>query len=258
MNSTVSPSSTAFFGMSAIKQHYVNRAHFHRNADEIAQGMYVGTQEDGRPGYCAVGCLVHDGDHSLFEKEMGVSRVIARLADCIFEGLPEPDFKAFPVQFIEAIPVGADLSLVAAHFMVWLLADADNGVIRFANEQGKAAIEKVAALYERRIASDEPTEQEWESAARAAARAAYAAADAAARAAYAAADAAARAADAAARAAYAAADAARAAYAAADAAAYAADAAARAAYAAARAAYQQMRDKFLELLASAPVLEMSH
>ena len=124
----------------------------------------------------------------------------------------------FPLQFLEAIPVGADLSGVIPKFLPWLLVDPDCGVINYADEQGKSSVQQVADLYSRRIAGDEPSEAEWEAAAYAAyaADAAYAAT---------------RASDAAIRAAYAA---------------YAADAAIRAA----------QRDKLLSLLAEAPIGEV--
>ncbi len=225
----------AFHGMKAVQELYVGRAKMHRAADEIMKGVYVGTQADGRPGYCNVGCLIHSNDHSAFERDMGVPLAIAYLSDRIFEGLPDPDFKDFPTQFINAIPLGADLSRVIARFSIWLLSDPEQGVMRFADERGKAAIEGVVALYERVVAGDLPTGEAWESVAKAASTAADAAE--------------ARAAD----------DTAYAASVAVDSAAAAVDAAADAvAYAAADVdtAYRNMRDKLLKLLAAAPIVEV--
>ena len=249
----------AFHGNQAIKDLYVARVKAHALADEIVQGQYWG---HGRG--CAVGCTIHGSQHSRYEDEIGVDRRLAYLQDRIFEGLPLAEAKEFPLAFLNAIPVGADLSLVLPRFIVWMLSDPARGTMRLCSEQGKEATRVVVALYQRLIDGGEVSDKEWRNARKLAADAAYAyaAADAAAAAAayaYAAADAAAYA--------YAAADAAYA-YAAADAAAadayaaaaaYAYAAAAADAYAAAAAAaadarqkhFGVMRDKLLELLAAA-------
>ena len=165
--------------------------------------------------------------------ELGIPRLLARLEDGIFEGLPFEVAKEWPEKFLEAINVGADLSDVWPKFAVWLLTDKDHGVIKFSkNDMQRNAIQTISDLYKR---YKEVTKKEWQYAAAAAAayaNAAYVAADAAADAAYA---------DAATYAAYAAAYAA-------DAAAYAADAyAATAAYAKQKARIIQS-EKLLQLL----------
>ncbi len=252
----------AYHNDPAIKEKYINRVRAHRLADELVHGIYW---QDGTG--CAVGCCVETNDdpHEHYEEELGIPRVLAFLEDAFFENMPKGKAQEWPEAFLSSIAVGADLSQVIDHFMIWLLIDEQDGVIRFIDEQDgvirfidedKAVVQHVASLYQRRLADDPPTEEEW-AAARAAARdaaraAAWAAAWAAARdAARAAAWAAAR--DAARAAAW---DAARdAARAAARAAAW--DAARDAARAAARAAafekhYDRMADKLLELLAQAP------
>jgi hypothetical protein len=216
----------AFHGKQEIKDEYVARVKAHAEADEIIKGKYW---ENGKG--CAVGCTIHGSNHSLYETELGIPRIIARLEDGIFEALPNDLAMTWPIRFLEAITPGSDLSMVWPRFAIWLLADPKDGVIRFATDKTKLKIEKVAHLYLQWIRGDKPKKSEW----RAYADAAAYAADAAAYAADAAADAAAYAADAAAYAAYAYAYAADAAAYAAAAAAYAADA--YAAYAAAAAAY---------------------
>jgi hypothetical protein len=251
----------AFHNDPAIKQKYIDRVKHHRQMDDIIKGQY-GNKPNGRSGWrgCAVGCTIHGNAHDKYETELGIPISIARLEDGIFEGLPEADFKEFPLAFLEAIPVGADLSMVTSQFLLWLLIDPQDGVIKF-TEAGSAqyvSIENVGNLFKRRLGGNEPTEQEWHTAYAAADAyaghdAAYAAAYAA-YAAYTAADAAYTAADAAYTAA--AADAYAAAYtadaAAAAAAAYTADAAAGHDAGHAR---QKQRDKLQQLLANAPLTE---
>jgi hypothetical protein len=251
----------AFQNDPAVKAMYISRIKAHAAFDEIVQGTYweEGPFRDqiqhGRG--CAVGCTIHSSEHSRYETELGIPRQLAYLQDRIFEGLALADAKDFPLAFLTAIPVGADLSLVMPRFMVWLLSDPEHGTMRLCSESGKEATEAVVALYQRLIEGDLVVDQEWRAVSKLAATAADAAYAAYATAAYATAYAADAAYAAYATAAYATADAAYAAAYAATAA--AADAAAdAAAYAAADAAarqthYRRMRDKLLDLLRDAPV-----
>jgi hypothetical protein len=155
--------------------------------------------------------------------------VLARLEDGIFENLPQVLALTWPQRFLEAPAVGADLSGVGDKFLLWLLVDPEDGVIRFAKKDvTRKAIQDVADLYAKKIAGGSVTLEEWKKVRDAAE--AYAAAEAAAAAA---------------------ADAAAAAYAAA-AEAYAAAAAAAAAARARKKARVRQSEKLLELMAAAP------
>ena len=173
----------------------------HRKADRLVRGRYW---EDGKG--CAVGCTletirqieglkrIDHEDHALYERYMGVPRFLARIEDGLFERLPTEHAMAWPARFAAAIRPGADLALVHSRFLHWLLVDPAEGVARFARtDRTRTAIERVGALYARRLAGDEPSTKAWADAAAAAyaadAAAAIANADAAA---YAAAAAAAR------------------------------------------------------------------
>ncbi|HZQ08652.1 MAG TPA: hypothetical protein VFD70_18870, partial [Anaerolineae bacterium] len=177
----------AYHGDPEVKEKYLARVRAHRAADQIIHGAYW----QGGKG-CAVGCTIHGDDHSAYERELGIPRIIAKLEDRIFEGMSNSASLMFPERFLDAIPVGADLSMVWYKFAHWLLVDPEHGVICFANEKTRPAIEKVALLYQRKIEGHYIFEEEWKDAHRHAADAAdaaYAAADAAYAAAYAAADA---------------------------------------------------------------------
>jgi len=130
----------SFHGKQEIKDKYVARVKAHSMADEIVQGKYW---ENGKG--CAVGCTVHSDNHSAYVDELGIPRIIARLEDRIFEGLTNEGAKTFPLEFLEAIPVGVDLEPVWRNFLVWLLVDAKEGVILYAkNQETKDVIKKVA------------------------------------------------------------------------------------------------------------------
>jgi hypothetical protein len=208
----------AYHGKQEIKDQYLARVKAHRAADELIKGTYW---ENGKG--CAVGCTVHSNQHASYETELGIPRLLARLEDGIFERLPNDLAMTWPERFLDAIPVGKDLSLVWPKFAHWMLLDSEYGVIRFAKtEKTRTVIQKVGELYKQSSEGIEIEKDIWFAAS--ASASASASADAAAYAA----SAASAAADADAAAAYAA-------YAAADAAAYAASAAADAASAAAAA-----------------------
>jgi hypothetical protein len=90
----------------------------HAKADQLIKGQYW---QDGKG--CAVGCTVHCGDHSLYEPKFGIPQMLARLEDCIFEGLPNVKAKAWPIRFMDAIVPGTELVLVGWKFMHWILTD---------------------------------------------------------------------------------------------------------------------------------------
>ena len=97
----------AFHGDVAVKEKYLARLKAHHEADEIIQGT---GWEKGHG--CAVGCTLNKYDHLAYEHELGLPQWLARLEDHIFEGLPEVEAQRFAVDFLEAIPVGANVGKV--------------------------------------------------------------------------------------------------------------------------------------------------
>ena len=135
----------AFHGNSNTKANYVERVKAHAIADEIVHGTYW---RNGKG--CAIGCTIHGSDHSCYETELGIPRILARLEDRIFEGMRNGDSKEFPLRFLSAIEPGADLSLIWYQFAHWLLVDKTDGVLRFAKtDRTKEAIIGVASLFNR-------------------------------------------------------------------------------------------------------------
>jgi hypothetical protein len=156
----------SFHGKESIKDFYLNRLIAHSEADEIIQGTYW---QDGRG--CGAGCTVHSRSHESYESELGIPRILARLEDRIFEGLPNEKAKEFPIQFLDAIPVGVDLEPVWRKFMIWLLIDENEGVIRHAKTaKTKKVIKDVAKAFSDKTVSRE----KWATVRRAAYAAAYA------------------------------------------------------------------------------------
>ena len=192
----------------------------HTAADEIIQGKYW---ENGKG--CFIGCIAHGSSPTVVEQMTGFPIMLTKIAESIFEGLPNDVAKGFPKRVIEAANVGADLSLVSWKFLHWLI---DDVLTEFADNKTRAACSPALDIVAAKSRGEEISSDAADAAADAAA--AYAA----------------RAAAYAARAA---------AYAARAAAAYAARAAAYAAAYAARAADAAARirqaDKLVELLGAA-------
>jgi len=157
-----------------LKTEVVARMKAHRADDSIIQGLYQQIDPDLASGYrgCLIGCTLpkrpadHDsGWHREVEALYGIPDSIGHLLDRIFENLPTEDGQhaLFAVASIEAIPVGADLSLVASRLMLDILAEPAYGVLdrAVAGSTRQATIERVIGLYRRRLAGDEPSRQEW-------------------------------------------------------------------------------------------------
>ena len=160
----------SFHGKQEIKDFYLARIKAHALADEIVKGQYW---ENGKG--CAVGCTIHSNEHANYEKEIGILRILARLEDKIFENLPNDLARTWPEKFIDAIPVGKDLSNIWPRFAIFILTDKTQCASR------RPQCEIIANKYQQKL---EGMSIAWEAAADAAASAA--AADAAAGSSYAA------------------------------------------------------------------------
>ena len=161
----------AFHGKPEIKQFYMDRVRKHREADELIQG--TGWH---RGKGCAVGCTLEEYNHNKYSVRLGVPVELARLQDSLFERLPKEDALAFPEQFLGAIPVGADLSMVWPRFALWAFEDQEHGVLYFgvgpAFQGQRDAIQAIAALYCEWIETGAcPPLQQWSEAWRIALRA---------------------------------------------------------------------------------------
>lgn len=105
----------AFHGKQHIKDGLLETLRWHQRMDHFEHGTYGAwrTDKKGRTYRvgCGVGCTVNSSKHYLYESFYGIPTWLARLEDAIFEGLPIRTFAKWPVAFINAIPVGADLNL---------------------------------------------------------------------------------------------------------------------------------------------------
>lgn len=160
----------AFTGTIATKEEMVNELKLHQEADSFMKGKYE-SMFDGKFKGCAVGCSLESisrlkglplvfSDHSRYEDLMGVPTWLVRVEDTIFEGLPLERSKQWPLEFTEAINVGADLNKIKAPFLVFILRSTLEYVQDDKHKKQKDAIQGVIDLWLR----DDVGSSEWESA----------------------------------------------------------------------------------------------
>ena len=135
----------SFFNEPCLKAAVVERVKEHQRLDQIIQGTYW----DGARG-CAIGCVLHSGEHMAYETQLGLPVFLAYMDEHIFERLTVAESKLWPLRFIEAVPVGVDLELVFPRFMHWLLSD-PLGMRQYANGKTLRVIDSLVTLYTRRI-----------------------------------------------------------------------------------------------------------
>ena len=149
--------SVAYFGDQAVKDKYIARVRAHRAADELVAGA---TGQDGKG--CSVWCTFDAYDHSRGPAEIGIPTELMELNDFVFESLPRRSEAqmGWPERFLSAARPGADLRLVWDRFTLWILTEEHP-------DRGEHCA-RIGALFARRVAGDEPTQEEWDRAARAA------------------------------------------------------------------------------------------
>ena len=153
----------AYHGKQEIKDKYLQRMKMHINADELIHGTYW---QNGKG--CAIGCTVETNDdpHSRYPIEIGIPEWLAYLEDSLFESLPNGQAKEWPIRFLEAIPVGADLGPVLPKFCLWLLVHPEHGVLRLVDwkhdpddrytSKVKNAVTDVANLFKEWVRTGSP------------------------------------------------------------------------------------------------------
>ena len=166
MLSLLLTSPRAFHGDPTLKVHYLARIQAHQRAGEVVRGRGPGAPADTPTGWCgsAVGCTVHDADapYPAAETQLGVPRLLAQLADLLFEGMSAERSQTWASDFLQAIPVGADLAAVWPQLAEWLLLDAKYGLLRLAQtDEQRQAIRDVADWYRQPLPGAGVAPDEW-------------------------------------------------------------------------------------------------
>jgi len=115
----------AFHNKQEIKTKYLNRVKAHIEADELIHGV---GWENGKG--CAVGCTLNRYDHACYQNELGLPEWLARLEDILFENMSNAKSQRFPLELLQAIPIGADLTQVYHKFQIYLLEDCKKNITK--------------------------------------------------------------------------------------------------------------------------------
>ncbi len=117
MKSTNPMKLQAFHNKPQEKKFYVNRLLHHRKLEHLIQG--TGWGSNGQTHGCAIGCLFEKYDHALGPKLIGIPEWLLRLCDFYFEKLPAKKANDFAVNWVKAVPVGADLEPLRHRLGIW-------------------------------------------------------------------------------------------------------------------------------------------
>ena len=135
----------------------------HIAADTLIKGEYFGGDEETFKG-CHIGCVVKElggNDKNQYPELTGLPDWLMGLNEYFFEHMPHPQNQKITRDILEAIPEGKDISLVENRFLIWLLTDETHGSIRHCDDDGRKATLTVAALHERVLVGDKPSQDEW-------------------------------------------------------------------------------------------------
>ena len=146
----------AFHNDQSIKDKYVKRMEEHIKADELICGMGFKNSRG-----CAVGCTLNKYEHKQYEIELGVPQWLARLEDSIFENMNVQKSKSFPLEFLNAVPLGVDLNKILKPFLIYVLEDTLKTFDHDTFKDVKDSIDHVIHL----LKKENVTEKEWDNAA---------------------------------------------------------------------------------------------
>ncbi len=164
----------AWHNSAALKAEVYARMLAHREEDSIIQGLYQIVDPSVASGYkgCLIGCTLpyrggekqpFEGWHNRVADLYAIPAGVGHLLDRVFENIAHDEAGPFALASIEAIPVGADLTLVLSRWWLDVLVDPEHGVVRHTavGSPQRTAVETVATLHQRRLLGDEPARSSW-------------------------------------------------------------------------------------------------
>ncbi len=144
-----------------LKETILAQLQAHYNTAKIVQGIYWRHGKN-----CAVGCILHSDDYSLFPTRLGIPTSIGWLISELFDGRQHPEAKAWPLNAMKTIQVGADLSDVTRQFLLRILSDLEKGCLRHTKEGTPQyqVVAKVISLLEQSCKNYTKWEVAWKEA----------------------------------------------------------------------------------------------
>lgn len=170
----------AFYGDAALRDEVVARVRGHIEADRIlSYGSNGPLGEPAQQKYSLMAAALESTDLPRYEGTLGVPAPAGRLAEVVhslmMQGIDvdgdrqyhlRAPSSAWPLDWLQAIPLGADLQSLTPRFIAWFLRDLIAGPYLYglqATPEAAAAAEQVARLHARAASGDAPTAEEWKS-----------------------------------------------------------------------------------------------
>jgi hypothetical protein len=125
----------AFHGDPARQKEIIGRVRQHQKHDEIRQ---LATGEGGK--WCAVACAFDKYDHGLMAREMQIPCSLVYANENVFEGSAVAFANKWPLRFVSAPKLGADLSLVPHQLYVWLMTAPESPYIELIDKKDTLAM----------------------------------------------------------------------------------------------------------------------
>jgi hypothetical protein len=158
----------AFYGNPQLKQDLMDQLQHHYDHDQIEKGLYWSKGKG-----CYIGCCIHIGFasgyivHEKMSEFFGLPLKLCYTFDSLFEGMSDDKAMCFPLDSINAIPVGADLKLIEHYMAIWRLSNSTYGVINIENVLGAEFLEPVESILaiadlHRRSLTETVDVYEWE------------------------------------------------------------------------------------------------
>lgn len=172
----------AFHGDPALKGMVIERVRTHiaagqiRSVDFFSHAWPLCDDDNGRYSLC--GAALHGNDIEEYETAFGIPSSAALLEDSVHDFLIQtstdghgdisyifsPSAHDYPLNWLEGIPLGADLRNVTSHFLRWLLIGLVDSPLPFnaiVADNIEAVLREVALLHARLADGEEPSSPEW-------------------------------------------------------------------------------------------------
>jgi len=172
----------AFYGDEALKKSVIDRVREHAAADRIRAFGNTSPVFDAESGACSlIGAALHGIDLDRYEGTYGIPAHVALLEEFVHTFISEEVTAEdgstyyslrgatgeYPLQWLDAIPPGADLQSVTPRFLHGFLIDLIDAPLPFGGavaDDIKPAVRSLAALHAREAAGDMPSAALWKAA----------------------------------------------------------------------------------------------
>ena len=160
-----------------VKAARIARCKAHIEADRLRAQTYG--EENGRFIACAIGCQLYDiaaergvdwrdinndeiNRHRIVADDYGWPDWLCWLEDTLFEGLPESRCAGWPLELVEAVPVGVDIEPVRHRLMAFIQREM---LLQYLDAEKfpavASAIERTAVLYEQATIGGPSSGEDW-------------------------------------------------------------------------------------------------